>query len=327
MIFRCKSCGGNTVYSPERKKMYCPYCDGEDTQEQVPSEGMFNCPACGGELKIGDYNAALRCEYCDSYVIVEERTTGKYEPKLILPFIKSHKEAEEILKNEFGKQRFLPDDFLSDAKLSGMEGMYVPFFLYDFDVRYTISATGHKVRTWTSGNYQYTEDSLYQVERSIIVPIEKMPADASYEKPDEIMDLMEPYDYSQMESFDPKFLSGFLAEQYNMESEELLPRVQIKGRDDAKSITEKTITGYTSMTNRVDQSSFRQRETTYAMLPVWTYFYKYKDKTLPFYINGQTGKLVGQPPISGLKVLIYSGTVFAGMIALLSMWNILLGML
>ena len=141
------------------------------------------------------------------------------------------------------------------------------------------------------------------------------------------MDLMEPYDYAALEAFQPKYLSGFLAERYNMESEELQPRVQIKGREDAKSITEKTISGYASMTNRTDGSSFRFQDTKYAMFPVWTYFYKYKDKMFPFYINGQTGKMVGEPPKSAIKVLLYSGTVFGGILALLLMWNAMMGML
>ncbi|MBO4338168.1 MAG: hypothetical protein J5842_08855, partial [Lachnospiraceae bacterium] len=221
----------------------------------------------------------------------------------------------------------LPDDFLSDAKLSGMEGMYVPFFLFDFDVRYSISAIGHKVRTWTSGSYQYTEDSQYQIERRMLVPVEKIPADASYAKPDEIMDLMEPYDYSQLQQFDPRYLSGFLAEQYNMESDELLVRVQQKGREDAKAITESTISGYTSITSRKDGTAFSHKGTTYSMFPVWTYFYKYRDKVFPFYINGQTGKLVGEPPQSVVKISLYSGTVFLGIFLLLSLWNILMSLL
>ena len=34
MIFRCKNCGGNVVYSPERKKMFCPFCESEDSEER-----------------------------------------------------------------------------------------------------------------------------------------------------------------------------------------------------------------------------------------------------------------------------------------------------
>ena len=43
-------------------------------------------------------------------------------------------------------------------------------------------------------------------------------------------------------------------------------------------------------------------EANYAMLPVWLFTYKYKDKDYTFMVNGQTGKVVGEPPVSKLKV-------------------------
>lgn len=33
MLFRCRNCGGNVVYSPEKGKMYCPHCEGIDSEE------------------------------------------------------------------------------------------------------------------------------------------------------------------------------------------------------------------------------------------------------------------------------------------------------
>ena len=36
----------------------------------------------------------------------------------------------------------------------------------------------------------------------------------------------------------------------------------------------------------------------YGLLPVWKYIYNYKDKEYPFYVNGQTGKVVGTLPMS-----------------------------
>ena len=37
MIFKCKNCGGNAVYHPEKKKMWCPHCDSEDSEERLDS--------------------------------------------------------------------------------------------------------------------------------------------------------------------------------------------------------------------------------------------------------------------------------------------------
>jgi DNA-directed RNA polymerase subunit RPC12/RpoP len=50
MIYRCKNCGANSIYSPEKGTMYCPYCDSLDSEELAPGEGMTTCINCGEEL-------------------------------------------------------------------------------------------------------------------------------------------------------------------------------------------------------------------------------------------------------------------------------------
>lgn len=35
MLFKCKNCGGNTVYAPDKGKMYCPHCESIDSEEKV----------------------------------------------------------------------------------------------------------------------------------------------------------------------------------------------------------------------------------------------------------------------------------------------------
>ena len=86
MIYKCRNCGANAVYSPEKGTMYCPYCDSQDSEELAPGGGMAVCMNCGGELKPGDYMSAVKCEHCGTYVIFEERTEGCYKPHVILPF-------------------------------------------------------------------------------------------------------------------------------------------------------------------------------------------------------------------------------------------------
>ena len=46
-------------------------------------------------------------------------------------------------------------------------------------------------------------------------------------------------------------------------------------------------------------------------MPVWTINYTYKGYTHQFFMNGQTGKIVGQPPLSAFK----SAAWFAGIAA------------
>ena len=325
MIFRCKNCGANAIYSPEKGTMYCPYCDSLDSEELAPSEGMGNCINCGGELEAGDHNSAVKCSHCGSYVIFEERTSGEYQPHTIMPFKISKDNAKELIRKEFGKKAFLPTGFLSEAKMSEMEGHYVPFFMYDYECNYKLSAKGTKIRTWRVGNTEYTETSIYDIYRDMDVNFDKIPADASIEMNDEKMDLMEPYDYKALEEFKAKYMSGFLAEKYNMPAEELEPRANRKAQADAQALMTTSIKGYASVTDKVPNLKMNLRSTDYTLLPVWKYSFFYKNKEYPFFINGQTGKMVGNAPFAIEKVVTYGLTVFSAFALIGMCINIILG--
>ena len=51
----------------------------------------------------------------------------------------------------------------------------------------------------------------------------------------------------------------------------------------------------------------------YVLLPVYMLNIKYKDKMHMFAMNGQTGKMVGNVPISWLKLIIWSIGMLAGL--------------
>ena len=88
MYFRCKNCGGNVVYSPERHGMYCPYCESEGSDERAEgqTEALTLCPNCGGEVEVQEHTSATQCPYCDSFLIFNERVEGKYAPRMLIPF-------------------------------------------------------------------------------------------------------------------------------------------------------------------------------------------------------------------------------------------------
>ena len=214
MIFKCKNCGGNSVYNPEKKMMYCPHCESEDSQEKLDGVGLAQCGNCGAPMDVPDHTSAMKCESCGSYHIFEERITGEYAPHLILPFEISKNQAVAILKKEFGKRVFTPSGFLSNASIEKMEGSYAPFFLYDFHADARYSAQGTKVRSWSSGDYRYTETSYFAIERDMDVEFDNIPVDASVRLEDSTMDLLEPYDYKALEAFKEQYMSGFEGEIY-----------------------------------------------------------------------------------------------------------------
>ncbi len=311
MIFQCRNCGGNVIYSPEKKGMYCPFCDSEKSEQRKDSEGDIRiCPNCGGEVPAEEFTSASQCPYCDNYIIFNERVEGKYLPEYVIPFRHSKNMVKKLMREKFAKCTFAPTDFLAEARLDTMEGDYVPFWLHDYDVNYTYRGEGRKTRMWTTGEIQYTETSVYSIVRDVNVSFEKVPADASIKMPDEIMDLMEPYEYSGLESFRPEYLSGFSAERYNYAAEEMQVRSRQKMEEDTVSLVRQSIAGYGSISDSEKSLKVNGLRAHYGLLPVWKYGYQYKSKDYPFYINGQTAKIVGKVPVSSAKVWAYGATLF-----------------
>lgn len=328
MIFKCQNCGGNVVYSPERHKMFCPYCESEESQEVKTSDGepMQICPDCGGEIPLKEHTSATQCPYCNNFLILDERMAGEYMPKVVIPFQLGKETCKNSLREKFRKNVFTPTDFLSEARLDSLEGDYVPFWLYDYDINVDYQAEGTRVRSWTSGNMRYTETSYYDVRRNLDVAFQDIPVDASVEMPDDVMDLMEPYDYKQMIQFDPKYLSGFRAERYNMSAVQAESRAKYKMTEDTNALLKAQVTGYSSVKTQRNDIRIQNAKQTFGLLPVWRYLYRYAGREYPFYVNGQTGKIVGTPPVSGKKVLAYAGTLWACLMMLLGnmmLWAVL----
>lgn len=311
MIFKCKNCGGNVVYEPGRGRMYCPHCESEDSEEKIQGGTLAQCVNCGAPLEVQDYTSASRCGHCGSYIVFNERVEGVYEPHLLLPFYINKKAAVEALHREFSRRLFTPSDFLSAKSLEKMEGIYVPFWLYDYKACYDYTGEGVRVRTWTSGNTEYTERSYFEVVRKMELDFDRVPVDASYAMEDGIMDLMEPYDYGQLQGFDPKYMSGFYGEVYNQEASQLEDRAREKSRSAAEELMQESLHGYTTIKPLHRNLDLRGTGTRYALMPVWQYLYRYKGEVYQYHVNGQTGKVIGTTPVSMGKVLGYSASVFA----------------
>ena len=291
--------------------MYCPYCESEESEELQKGNGeMSTCPDCGGAVPVKEHTSATQCPYCSNYLILDERVEGDFLPRMMIPFQLGKESCKKALRDKFKSKVFAPTDFLSEVRLNSMEGTYVPFWFYDYDVNADYQGEGTKVRSWTTGNMSYTETSYYDVRRNLDIHFMDIPVDASIAMPDDVMDLMEPYDYKQLTAFQPKFLSGFFAEKYNMGSEEIQGRARQKMMDDTNVLVKNQVTNYNSVRQIRNDVQIQRAEQKYGLLPVWKYIYQYKDKEYPFYVNGQTGKIVGLAPLSVGKVWAYAGTIW-----------------
>ncbi len=319
MLFKCRNCGGNVVYEPGRGRMYCPHCESEDSEDKIQGGTLTQCVNCGAPIEIRDYTSAGKCEHCGCYIVFNERVEGVYEPHMLLPFRVGKKAAAQALEHEFSRRLFTPSDFLSAKSLEKMEGIYVPFWMYDYQACYDFTGEGIRVRSWISGKTEYTETSYYEVIRKMDLEFDKVPVDASYAMEDGVMDLMEPYDYRQLQDFDPKYMSGFYGEVYNQEAAELEGRAREKSRGASEELMQGSLQAYDRVRPIRKDLNLKSTGIHYALMPVWQYLYRYKGKVYQYHVNGQTGKVIGTTPVSMTKVISYSISVFAAAAALCCM--------
>lgn len=61
------------------------------------------------------------------------------------------------------------------------------------------------------------------------------------------------------------------------------------------------------------------------MLPVWMVYYDYNNSVHTFAMNGQTGKVVGKPPISYKKVAAWFGGIAGGAFISLKLLALIMG--
>lgn len=325
MIFVCRNCGGNVIYSPEKHSMFCPYCDSVESDERrdPTSSAISVCPNCNGEVPVEEYTSATRCPYCENYLIFNERVEGAYEPKKIIPFQMGKEACKNSLREKFKKCTFAPTDFLSEARLDSIQGVYVPYWFYHYDTNCQFDGEGTKVRSWTTGNTQYTETSYYRIHRDMDIDFKDIPIDASVQMPDDVMDLIAPFNYGQMESFKPEYMSGFYGEKYNMTSDLVESRAHERMRADAEKLLKESISGYATVSSGNKNVRVMNSDAEYGLLPLWKYNYQYNGQTYPFYVNGQTGKIVGMPPISKKKVWAYTGTIWGCLTVILTLLQLI----
>src|SRR5699024_3172124 len=272
----------------------------------------YQCENCGAVVLTDKDTTATSCSFCGADVVLADRLSGNLAPNKVIPFTISKEEAMQAFKKWCKNGRLTPKGFMTADRVKGITGMYVPFWMYDLDNDVDVRATGTKVRTYTRGGYRYTETSYYRVERDLDVRYLKVQVDASEKMDDELMDKLEPYHYNELKDFKTPYLAGYLAEKYNYDDQELFGRVKNKIKSFVDSYISSTISGYSSVNYERKSINTKQMNRYYALLPVWMVYYDFDKQEHTFAMNGQTGKIVGKPPLSYKKAAIWFSSIAGG---------------
>ena len=320
--FKCPNCGSDMVYDSESGMLSCHSCGRTDDIKLMPDPlkrnvfsedeaNEYHCKSCGAVVITDADTTATSCSFCGSVIVLGDRLTGKLAPALVIPFSISKEEAMRAFRKWCRNGRLTPNGFMTADRVKGISGMYVPFWLYELNNAVEVHAHGTRVSTYTKGDYRYTETQHFDVYRKIRLNYVDVPIDASEKMNDELMDKLEPFPYDQLKSFKTAYLAGYVAEKYNFDEKELFPRAKNKIHPFIEEYIRSTMTQYTTVNYTNKQIDTKLGHAEYALLPVWVLHYDYNKLEYTFAMNGQTGKVVGKPPISKRKVMAWFSGISA----------------
>lgn len=331
VTFHCPNCDAGLLFNAEKGNFACEFCLSEFTKEELDEtasakkseeEGQkneeysshlhaYHCQNCGAEVVCEEHTSATFCYYCHNPVVLLGEVSGELLPKKIIPFKFDREGAVEHFLTFAKKHKFVPDDYRDEKQLEKITGVYFPFWVTDADVSANYRTTAKRSRSWRQGDYIYTEVSHYNISRAGNIHFEDVVSSALTTEDSAMLEGIMPYPQGAHIDFDMAYLLGYFAKRRNAEKEAFYTSVRDKMTQGSTTLFRSTISGYSTIDSGECDLTVQKSDWSYTLMPVWMMTYKdKKGKTYLYAMNGYTGKIYGELPISWPKLLLLCGGVF-----------------
>ena len=351
--FRCPSCSAPDMrFDAEQQLMLCDHCghllqppksegsaaiveyDLEQGLAQA-ARGLGTaeprrtaaCEECGAKVSFAGKATTGCCDFCGSQRLLEQAAdTTLIRPESLVPFKIAQNKASALFREWIKGLWFRPSDLKHKAKMTEIQGVYVPYWTFD----------AHVESEWTAeAGYHYYETEYYEDEegkereRKVLRTrwepawggreddFDDVLACASKGLPVALADRLTTFDTRALQPYQPEFLSGWKAEEYALELNEAWKHAVGKMERQQDSRCAGDVPGDTqrflNVTNRFSEETFK-----HVLLPIWISAYRYKDQVYRFLVNGQSGEVQGKAPWSWPKILGFAAAL-AGTIAVIAL--------
>ena len=318
--FPCATCGADVVWSPGVDALRCPYCGSvravpatpADVAERPIGEGLraprdlgwgterktVACPRCGARESMAPGQRAAACAFCGTPAVVETPASGDMiRPAGLLPFRLDKAGAAGTFRRWLSGLWFRPNDLYQRAELTGVQGVYVPFWSFDAATHSAWEAEAGFRRSGGRADdirWEPASGFLELFFDDVLVPASKGLDPA-------LSAGIEPFPTKELAAYDPSFLSGFLAEETAVDLPAALKAAGDRMAAEIRAACVRRIPGqtYRNLTVRTQYTDVAFKN---ALLPVWIAAYDYRGRPFRFLVNGVTGKVAGHAPLSWVKV-------------------------
>lgn len=317
ILIHCPGCGAGLRFDIPTQMMICDSCDSqydpaatqamskESNGKMVFDSYIFTCPSCGGELLTTDENDAIGfCPFCGGASMLFNRIHQQWQPEYIIPFQITKEECKALYAKETRRSLFTSRKYRDPGLIESFRGIYMPYWSYQAIQKGHFRLTGSTKGVFTTKTYRLDGD--------IDVELDGYGHDASQAFDDRISEHIAPFDPEGHKPFAPGYLSGFYADigdvsaySYTQKATDAVCKDTVKlMAKDEKVTRAKGGIGKIKIDTHHPQIPTDITGAHRTLYPVWFMSYRNKDKITYAAVNGQTGKVSADLPVSPVKILL-----------------------
>jgi hypothetical protein len=290
----------------------------------APPQKHFRCQQCGAEVATDPDQRSYVCPFCDSTYVLEfsPDQTGRQDPEFVIGFAITPDQAQDAFKQWLKKRTwFRPGDLAAASVAEKLKGIYLPFWsftmLAESQWRAQVGEHWYRTETYTETDSKgNTTTHTRQVQETEWWPLSGRHhrfysgylVSGSKGLPQKESLRIQPFQLPALKRYEPYFLAGWLAEEYSVARDEALAICQTEFQQQEQSNIGQFLPGDTH-SGLQSQTEFSHVNSDLCLLPIYILSYRYRDKIYRYLLNGQTGKMAGDKPLSAKRIALFIAAI------------------
>ena len=353
----CPECGGDAEWNAAKQALACPFCgtilpwaDGENAMgaaivehdletalSSVPDDARglheekksVRCESCRAISVFDADRAAQRCDFCGSPSIVPaEDLPNLITPESVLPAVIPNTRVRDELREWYRSRWWAPNKLKRAALTDTLHGIYLPYWTFDahVDADWTAESGYHYYVTehYTDSNGKSQsrqvrktrwEDSAGSL--SHFFDDDAVPGTVGVHH--KLLRQVEPFPtLTDLKPYDPAYIRGWTVERYQVDLRQASETSRMQMDAVIERLCEREVPGDTHRNLQVS-SLYQGRTFKHVLVPVWLATYTYGSKSFQVVVNGHTGKMAGEHPLSWVKITLAVLAVIALILTIMAL--------
>lgn len=332
----CPECGGDAEWNPAKQALACPYCGtvmpwteaenalGAAIAEHPLEEALANvspearglkddkksvkCESCHAISIFDSTRAAQRCDFCGSPSIVPvENLQDVITPESLLPAVVASTQVRDKLREWYRSRWFAPNKLKRAALTDTLHGIYLPYWTFDAhaDSNWEAESGYHYYETVrdSEGRTQQVQRTRWEYSSGSVGNFfddDLVPGTVGVHLG--LLRKVEPFPtIKDLKPYEPAFVRGWTVERYQVDLRKASETSRSQMDQAMYRLCEREVPGDTHRNLQVT-TRYQSRTFKHILVPVWLATYTYGAKSFQVVVNGYTGKMAGEHPLSWVKI-------------------------